>query len=56
MSAKKRQGAPASGPPVPAPRAEKSISPPRPSRWQLAVSSLLVAAWLIFLAWMAFAS
>lgn len=31
-----------------------AIAPPRPSRWQLVTSGVLVAVWIVFLAWMAF--
>jgi hypothetical protein len=30
------------------------FAPPQPSRWQLITSGVLVALWIIFLAWMAF--
>lgn len=33
-----------------------SPSPPRPNRWQLILSGFFLAAWLFFLAWMAFSS
>jgi hypothetical protein len=33
---------------------EADVAPPQKSMWQLVVSSVLVAVWLIFLAWMAF--
>ncbi len=33
-----------------------SPSPLRPSRWQLILSGFFLAAWLFFLAWMAFSS
>jgi hypothetical protein len=29
-------------------------APPQPCRWQLVTSGVLVALWIIFLAWMAF--
>jgi hypothetical protein len=33
---------------------EPGVAPPQKSLWQLIVSGVLVALWLIFLAWMAF--
>ncbi len=54
MSAKKRQAPPPTGPVGTASPAETNFSGPRPSRWQLIVSSVLMALWMIFLAWMAF--
>lgn len=36
------------------PKNETIIAPPEKSLWQLVVSGVLVAFWLIFLAWMAF--
>jgi hypothetical protein len=53
-SAKRRQATSGSGQSTSAPDVADSFSPPRKSRWQLVVSSILVALWLIFLAWMAF--
>ena len=55
-AAAKREVASPGRQPIAAPSVEPSFSPPRPSRWQLAVSSFLVAVWMIFLAWMAFGS
>lgn len=54
MSANKRRGEGAGESTVDISAAPPAIAPPKASRWQLVTSSLLVAVWIIFLAWMAF--
>jgi hypothetical protein len=54
MAAKKRRAGETTTSPAPASDVEPLVSPPRGSRWQLVVSAVLVALWIIFLAWMAF--